>query len=46
MVENLKEKLLPVGAGGLGRVVQEHTSQFYGCAFVDDGGTLEVDRLS
>ena len=30
------EKLLLVGAGGLGRVVHEHVSNKYACAFVDD----------
>ena len=30
------EKLLLVGAGGFGRVVLEHASQTYECAFVDD----------
>lgn len=33
----MKEKLLLVGAGGFGRVVSEHATQEYGCAFVDDG---------
>ena len=33
----MKEKLLLVGAGGFGRVVSEHTTQEYDCAFVDDG---------
>lgn len=31
------EKLLLVGAGGFGRVVLEHTSKEYECAFLDDG---------
>ena len=31
------EKLLLVGAGGFGRVVLEHASREYDCAFVDDG---------
>ncbi len=31
------EKLLLVGAGGFGRVVLEHASRAYDCAFVDDG---------
>lgn len=33
----MKEKLLLVGAGGLGRVVLEHAMQLYECSFVDDG---------
>ena len=33
----MKEKLLLVGAGGFGRVVLEHASLEYDCAFVDDG---------
>ena len=33
----MKEKLLLVGAGGFGRVVSEHATQEYACAFVDDG---------
>ena len=39
----MKEKLLLVGAGGFGRVVLEHASSEYDCAFLDDGrepGTL------
>ena len=39
----MKEKLLLVGAGGFGRVVLEHASGLYDCAFLDDGGALEVD---
>lgn len=31
------EKLLLVGAGGFGRVVLEHASKEYECAFLDDG---------
>lgn len=31
------EKLLLIGAGGFGRVVLEHASREYDCAFVDDG---------
>lgn len=34
------EKLLLVGAGGFGRVVLEHASREYECAFVDDGYEL------
>ena len=37
------EKLLLVGAGGFGRVVLEHASQEYECAFVDDADVAEVD---
>ena len=33
----MKEKLLLVGAGGLGRVVSEHAGKIYDCAFLDDG---------
>ncbi|WP_303018276.1 hypothetical protein [uncultured Mitsuokella sp.] len=33
----MKEKWLLVGAGGFGRVVSEHISQLYDCAFIDDG---------
>jgi len=33
----MKEKLLLIGAGGFGRVVSEHVSQQYDCAFLDDG---------
>ena len=39
----MKEKLLLLGAGGFGRVVLEHASEQYDCAFLDDGceiGTL------
>ena len=39
----MKDKLLLVGAGGLGRVVLEHASQSYDCAFVDDGDITEVN---
>ena len=33
----MKEKLLIVGAGGLGRVVLEQAEKDYECAFLDDG---------
>ena len=33
----MREKLLLVGAGGFGRVVLEHASKKYECAFLDDG---------
>ena len=39
------EKLLLVGAGGFGRVVLEHASQQYDCAFLDDGGATIVDGI-
>lgn len=39
------EKLLLVGAGGLGRVVLEHASLLYECAFLDDGAVTEVDGI-
>ena len=37
------EKLLLVGAGSFGRVVLEHASQVYNCAFLDDGDARIVD---
>ena len=37
------EKLLLVGAGGLGRVVLEHAAEFYDCAFLDDVVDVVVD---
>ena len=40
------EKLLLVGAGGLGRVVLEHARREYCCAFLDDGNIAEVDGIS
>lgn len=42
----MKQKLLLVGAGGFGRVVMEHASAFYDCAFLDDGGAAAVDGVS
>jgi len=39
------EKLLLVGAGGFGRVVLEHASGFYDCAFLDDGDLSIVDGV-
>lgn len=42
----MKEKLLLVGAGGFGRVVLEHASQQYECAFLDDGEASLVDGVS
>ena len=39
------EKLLLVGAGGFGRVVLEHASALYDCAFLDDGDMTVVDRV-
>lgn len=39
------EKLLLVGAGGFGRVVLEHASQQYACAFLDDGDAIVVDGV-
>ena len=44
MVET-KEKLLLVGAGGLGRVVLEHVCQKYECAFIDDADITSVDGI-
>lgn len=42
---NDKKKLLLVGAGGFGRVVLEHASTLYDCAFVDDGDAKTVDGI-
>ena len=39
------EKLLLVGAGGFGRVVLEHASVLYDCAFLDDGSATVVDGI-
>ena len=39
------EKLLLVGAGGFGRVVLEHASLQYDCAFLDDGDATVVDGV-
>ena len=39
------EKLLLVGAGGFGRVVLEHASGLYDCAFLDDGDAEAVDGV-
>lgn len=39
------EKLLLVGAGGFGRVVLEHASALYDCAFLDDGKAKVVDGV-
>lgn len=41
----MKEKLLLVGAGGFGRVVLEHASSIYDCAFLDDGDVTVVDDV-
>ena len=35
--KHMKEKLLLVGAGGLGRIVSEHAGKKYECFFLDDG---------
>lgn len=40
------EKLLLVGAGGFGRVVLEHASNLYDCAFLDDGEAKIVDGVA
>lgn len=37
------KKLILVGAGGFGRVVLEHASALYDCAFLDDGDVTVVD---
>ena len=39
------ERLLLVGAGGFGRVVLEHVSSLYDCAFLDDGEATAVDGV-
>lgn len=39
------DKLLLVGAGGFGRVVLEHVSGLYDCAFLDDGDAVVVDGV-
>ena len=39
------EKLLLVGAGGFGRVVLEHASALYDCAFLDDSEVSYVDGV-
>lgn len=39
------EKLLLVGAGGFGRVVLEHASSKYDCAFLDDGDLELIDGV-
>ncbi len=39
----MKEKLLLVGAGGLGRVVLEYAQSEYECAFVDDGKEIGTE---
>ena len=39
------DKLLLVGAGGFGRVVLEHASALYDCAFLDDGDATVVDDV-
>ena len=47
-INEMKDKLLLVGAGGFGRVVLEHASREYDCAFLDDGpeaGTVIDDAV-
>ncbi len=39
------DKLLLLGAGGFGRVVLEHASTLYDCAFLDDGDATVVDDV-
>lgn len=41
----MKEKLLLVGSGGFGRVVLEHASHKYTCAFLDDGDITSADGV-
>ena len=40
------KKLLLVGACGFGRVMLEHASALYDCAFLDDGDVAAVDGVS
>ena len=40
------ERLLLVGSGGFGRVVLEHASSQYDCAFLDDGDASLVDGVA
>lgn len=42
----MKDKLLLVGAGGLGRVTLEHAACDYDCAFVDDGYPVGTEICS
>ena len=39
----MRDKLLLVGAGGLGRVTLEHASLTFDCAFVDDGYSIGTE---
>lgn len=39
------ERMLLVGAGGLGRVVLEHASRRYECSFLDDANIVSVDGV-
>ena len=39
------ERLLLVGSGGFGRVVLEHASSHYECAFLDDGDASMVNGV-
>ena len=39
----MRDKLLLVGAGGLGRVTLEHASPTFDCAFVDDGYSIGTE---
>lgn len=45
--DGMKEKLLVVGSGGLGRVTIEHAIEKYDCAFVDDNYCVrtEIDGI-
>lgn len=42
----MRDKLLLVGAGGLGRVTLEHAACDYDCAFVDDGYPVGTEICS
>ena len=39
----MKDKLLLIGSGSFGRVVLEHATQYFDCAFLDDGNLKNVD---
>ena len=39
----MRDKLLLVGAGGLGRVTLEHAALDFNCAFVDDGYSIGTE---
>ena len=41
----MKQKLFLVGSGGFGRVVLEHASIQYDCAFLNDGNATVFDDV-